>query len=132
MAKLDPFAAEIVKLVRNMSDEAILDLVRNQLGVVTATASPARAPKRKRPQRNALARQEALVAIEAAVNGSHGMSAGEIAAATAISKTRLSGLVKELKDAGRIHMAGERRFARYAGDENTAQAANMAARGNTA
>ena len=38
---MDPFSAEIVKLVRNMSDEAILALVKNQLGRVSSSASAA-------------------------------------------------------------------------------------------
>ena len=39
MAKLDPFSAQIVKLVRNMPDDAILELVRNQLGVLPGAAA---------------------------------------------------------------------------------------------
>jgi len=41
MATLDAFSKQIVKLVRNMPDEAILDLVRNQLGAVSASATSA-------------------------------------------------------------------------------------------
>ena len=42
MSKLDPFSAQIVDLVRHqMSDEAILELVRNQLGAVGAKGSSA-------------------------------------------------------------------------------------------
>jgi ribosomal protein S25 len=39
MAKLDPFSAQIVKLVRNMPADAILELVRNQLGVLPGAAA---------------------------------------------------------------------------------------------
>ncbi len=52
MAKLDPFSAQIVKLVRNMPDDAILELVRNQLGVlpgsVAAEVATAPAPTRRK------------------------------------------------------------------------------------
>ena len=45
MASIDPFSAEIVRLVRNMSDEAILALVKNQLGNVKgASLLPGREP----------------------------------------------------------------------------------------
>ncbi len=46
MSVSDPFAAEIVKMVRSMPDEAILDLVRERLGM-TGGAAPARRPARR-------------------------------------------------------------------------------------
>lgn len=51
MATTDAFSAQIVKLVRNMPDEAILALVKNQLGAITGTAGLAVAPRRGRPPR---------------------------------------------------------------------------------
>ncbi len=57
MAKLDPFSAQIVTLVRNMSDDAILELVRNQLGVehgaatLTVAAAVAPTPQKRRRRR---------------------------------------------------------------------------------
>ena len=56
MANTDAFSAQIVDLVRNMPDEAILALIKNQLGSVTSvsvlsTTTPAR--RRGRPPRAA-------------------------------------------------------------------------------
>jgi hypothetical protein len=53
MASLDPFSAQIVQLVRNMPDDAILALVRNQLGAVTGAAAVVApmAKKRGRPKK---------------------------------------------------------------------------------
>ena len=54
MAKLDPFSAQIVKLVRHMPDDAILELVRNQLGVLpgavptVSVSAPAPKPVRRK------------------------------------------------------------------------------------
>lgn len=50
MTKLDAFSAQIVRMVRNMPDQAILELVRNQLWVIapslagaSSSSEPARA-----------------------------------------------------------------------------------------
>ncbi len=48
MAPLDPFSAEIVRAVRAMSDNAILALVKNQLGNVPGAAAAAAAGGRRR------------------------------------------------------------------------------------
>ena len=44
MARLDPFTAQIVQLVRSMSDDAILALVRDRLGVVAQALDVAPMP----------------------------------------------------------------------------------------
>ncbi|MFH1604035.1 MAG: hypothetical protein ABIH03_09015 [Pseudomonadota bacterium] len=158
MAKLDPFTAQIVKLVRNMPDEAILELVRNQLGgvvaevaVASAPAAPAkrRGPKRRReaaktapavktdaratvaqaPKRRSSAdRKKVLFAVERAVKTSKGLSASEIASRTKFPQSRVTTAVRELKAAKRIFQGGDRRFARYAGDARTAKQASLTAR----
>jgi hypothetical protein len=59
---MDPFSAEIVALVRRMSDEAILALVRNQLEAVSSLASgssSAGRARRGRPPGRAAARKAA-------------------------------------------------------------------------
>jgi hypothetical protein len=73
MAKLDPFSAQIVQLVRKMPDEAILALVRGQLGVVTDEAAPVVAVaqrklrgRRGRPKAAVKAPVAATVAVKAA------------------------------------------------------------------
>jgi hypothetical protein len=146
MAKLDPFSAQIVDMVRRMPDEAILALVRGQLGIEAGDTEPAIMParskaratrgatvKRKasagRPKkRTTLERQKVLSAVERAVKAAKGLSASEVAKATGIGQVRVATALRELKLAKRIHQGGDRRFARYAGDRKTAEAASLHAR----
>lgn len=153
MPKLDAFSQQIVDLVRQMPDEAILELVKNQLGVVTgsdapsasngATSSGSRTTKRKAKatrkkkrsgrkggSRSSAAREEAMASVESAIKSSKGMSASQIATKTKLPQSRVSSLVRELKAQGRIHQGGDRRFARYAGDAKTAKKASEDARNN--
>jgi Replication protein A C terminal len=156
MAKLDPFSQQIVEMVRNMSDEAILELVRNQLGmfegsgsVVAASATVAsarstqkrsnkaagkrRTTRKKGGSRASSAqRAELLTSVERVIKGAKGLSASEIAKKTKLPQSRVASLVRELKKAKRIHQGGDRRFARYAGDAKTAQKASITARKNAA
>lgn len=156
MAKMDPFSAQIVQLVRRMPDEAILALVRGQLGVVAEEPVPAATPgptrvRKARPKKKAkaarvtkatgaaakkgrakkrtsAARQKVLTAVERAVKSSKGLSASEVARATGIGQVRVATALRELKLARRIYQGGDRRFARYAGDRKTADAASLHAR----
>lgn len=63
MPKLDPFSAQIVQLVREMPDEAILELVRNKLGaegeVVATAAAPATRAKTTRRKKASSKRKAA-------------------------------------------------------------------------
>jgi hypothetical protein len=71
MATTDAFSAQIVSLVRNMSDEAILALVKNQLGAVAAAVPlVAGARRRGRPPRAAAASAPAAGAAPAAAKPS--------------------------------------------------------------
>jgi hypothetical protein len=158
MAKLDPFSAQIVQLVRRMPDEAILALVRGQLGVVSDAAAPpvtvgpsrlhlrrgrpkavkapvatkvvAKATKKVgRPKkRTSAARQRVLAAVERVVKASKGLSASQVARATGIGQVRVATALRELKLGKRIHQGGDRRFARYAADPRTAEQASLDAR----
>ncbi len=165
MAKLDPFTAQIVKLVRNMPDDAILELVRNQLGaehgVATLTVATPAAPtptKRRRRSKKTVkakvvakvaaaskkstrkkrapakkratseARQKLLSTVERVIKSSKGLSASEISKRSRLPQTRVAAAVRELKSSRRIFQGGDRRFARYAGDVRTAQAASVNAR----
>jgi hypothetical protein len=158
MAKLDPFSAQIVQLVRSMPDEAILALVRGQLGVVPEAAAPVvtvavgrprgrggrskaaavkavavvkPAHKVGRPKkRTSAARQRVLAAVERVVKASKGLSASEVARATGVGQVRVATALRELKLAKRIHQGGDRRFARYAADARTAEQASLDARRN--
>jgi len=156
MAKLDPFSAQIVQMVRRMPDEAILALVRGQLGIETeestpTVVSPARGgTRRARPKkataattkttvkrtakagrpkkRTSVERQKVLSAVERTVKAAKGLSASQVASATGIGQVRVATALRELKLAKRIHQGGDRRFARYAGDRKTAETASLNAR----
>ena len=158
MARLDPFSAQIVQLVRSMPDEAILALVKGQLAMVTEGAAPdlaqlrGRSGRRARTERGAeaarqpavkggkkagrpkrrtsAARQKVLAAVERAVKGSKGMSASDVARATGIGQVRVATALRELKLGKHIFQGGDRRFARYAGDARTAEQASLDARRN--
>jgi hypothetical protein len=153
----DAFSAQIVELVRNMPDDAILELVKNRLGmapfrglgrhaqVATRRGSPARgaasaktkravpAEKRRagRPRRTATLseeRKETLDVVERVVKASNGLSASEVARSAAIPQPRAAAALKELKLEKRIFQGGDRRFARYAGDAKVAETASLTAR----
>lgn len=196
----DAFTAQIVKLVRQMPDDAILALVRDQLGLVKAHVAGAvsvAAPGRKRgrkPGRPAKAKpaakpkaapvakaaapvkavaapvakaapvkaapakaakvapakrgpkpgapkkagtrirrsgaelQKALEVIERAVKAGRGLAVGQIVKSTGMKKASVVAALKELRGAKRIFLAGDRRFARYAGDARTAELASTTAR----
>ncbi len=152
----DAFSAQIIELVRRMPDEAILELVKNRLGMAPfrsltqqaraprnrAARAAASGPKSKRratqatprggqPRRTtplSQERQETLESVERVVKASTGVSASEVAKASGIPQPRAAAALKELKLEKRIFQGGDRRFARYAGDTKVAEAASLAAR----
>ena len=152
----DAFSAQIVELVRRMPDEAILELVKNRLGMAPfrelgqnvrgrggrAARSQAAEPKSKvrvettkrrapRPRRAATGvqeRKETLESVERVVKSSSGVSASEVARAAGVPQPRAAAALKELKLEKRIFQGGDRRFARYAGDAKVAEEASLAAR----
>ncbi|MFT3774044.1 MAG: hypothetical protein QM820_52430 [Minicystis sp.] len=154
---MDAFSAQIVKFVREMPDDALLELVKQKLGVLgaavdrangkrkgsTAAVVPAGAEKAKgkrpatrekrraAPARRATVsadRQGLLDSIERIVKAGAGLSASDVAKAAGIPQTRAAAALKELKLAKRIFQGGDRRFARYAGDTKTAEQASSLAR----
>lgn len=160
MATTDAFSAQIVELVRKLPDEAILELVKHQLGALgvsplrglspaagrrrsiaarlVETAKPKRAVQslKRRPGRPrktpALSeeRRGTLDNVERVVKASAGMSASDVAKSAGIPQPRAASALKELKLAKRIFQGGDRRFARYAGDAKTAEQASVTARKN--
>ncbi len=56
------------------------------------------------------------------------MAVSEVARAAGIPPSRATAAIKELKIAKRVFQGGDRRFARYAGDPRSAQAASELAR----
>ena len=174
MSKIDPFSAQLVALVRSMPDEAILALVRDQLGAVAAPAKkratkpapkkvvkrvvrktrkkvakrvakkPAKAAPKKRvvkkaakkkavkkaraPRGTTAARAQQLAKVEKFVKSSKGVSLAQVAAATKLSKPQAAGVIRALKQDGKIHQGGDRRFARYGASKKAAEKASLAAR----
>lgn len=187
MATQDAFTSQILALVRRMPDDAILALVKNQLGALiggaagvalapkrgrkpgrpakakakAATPAPAPKPKAKakskkpavkaakapsavkaapkvakaspkkaggRIRRSGAELQKALEIVERAVKNSKGVAVGQVVKATGMKKASVAAALKELRSGRRIFLAGDRRFARYAGDARTAEAASSAAR----
>ena len=148
MPKLDAFSAQLVSLVRQMPDEALLALVKNQLAGVDAGAAAETTPKKvgarrtarrakaKAPRgvrapvtRGSNARRAALVeAVEKFVLGSKGVGLADVATAVGVSKDQAKSALKQLKAAGRIAYGGDRKYARYAADAKTALAASKSAR----
>lgn len=146
---MDAFSAQIVKFVREMPDEALLELVKQKLGVLGAAVgrrnaaeagSPARAAglksaraageKLSAPPASPAERQRMLDDVERIVKGGAGLSASDVARAASLPQTRAAAALKELKLAKRICQGGDRRFARYAGDAKTAEQASDTARKN--
>lgn len=152
MAQLDAFSAQIVKFVREMPDEALLELVKQKLGVLgigrgaaqaqkleltakethkrgaaSAKRRPAQ-PRRGAPIPYAAEKQVMLDKVEEVVKGGSGMSASEVARAAGIPQNRAASALKELKLGKKIYQGGDRRFARYAGDLKTAEQASAHAR----
>jgi hypothetical protein len=152
MARLDAFSAQIVKFVREMPDEALLELVKQKLGVLgpggknhhrmAVQVVPAairggkgsrveiakRSRSASRPIPASAERQELLDSVERVVKAGVGLSASEVARAAGVPQPRAALALKELKLSKRIFQGGDRRFARYAGDAKTAEQASTSAR----
>jgi hypothetical protein len=153
MARMDAFSAQIVKFVREMPDEALLDLVKQKLGVLGVPAgrrgamwampaalatAPGRSKGKGSPVKRSRAsvrraapsaeRQGLLDSVERVVKASSGVSASDVARLVSIPQSRAAAALKELKLAKRIFQGGDRRFARYAGDLKTAEHASTSAR----
>jgi hypothetical protein len=103
-----------------------------------AAAAPAAkrgaAPAKRKPGRPkktaalSAERQDVLNTVERIVKSGNGVSASEVARQAGIPQTRAAAALKELKLAKRISQGGDRRFARYAGDQKTAEQASINAR----
>lgn len=145
MARMDAFSAQIVKFVREMPDEALLELIKQKLGVPgsrdavrlipvtkgkpsTAAARPSVSSRARRPAPLSAERRGLLDNVERVVKAGSGLSASDVARLAGIPQTRAAAALKELKLARRIFQGGERRFARYAGDAKAAEQASVAAR----
>lgn len=150
---------KIAQMVRDMSDEEIVKLVGQQLGQGSSAAvSPgnsrsvapvARRRKAGRPAGKKAAKKaekktapkkgnsepladETAKAVAKFVKRSKGVSVAEVAAKFELEKPAAASILKRLFVGQAISRGGERRFTRYAGDEDTAKLASLRARGKTA
>lgn len=139
---MDAFAKQLVDMVRQLPDDAILDLVKNHLDGVGAPEPSPRSSQSRTPQapaptksrrtrgkrRSSASRAKLEQAVLAFVHDSDGVAVSEVAAAVGAPKTRVAPVLRTLRDAGTIHQAGDRRFARYGKTKAIAKAASNRAR----
>ncbi|MCA9617393.1 MAG: hypothetical protein KC731_00130 [Myxococcales bacterium] len=136
---MDSFSKHLVEMVRQLPDEAILELVRshlehgNEIGetrMATTSSTPAKKPRAEatRRRRSSTSRAKLKEAVLQAVTNSDGMALSDVAEAVGASKARVQPLLRALKDEGAIHLAGDRRFARYGRTRAIAKAASKGAR----
>jgi hypothetical protein len=151
MTTLTPFAKQLVTMVRQMPDEAVLELVRNHLtnggelnasgwsgngrstgsgwtGTGRATSSkPKAARAEKTGRRSAADRAKLEQSVLATILASTGVSLGDVAAKLGAPKPQLAATIRALKAEGKIKQGGERRLARYAKTQAAADKASRAA-----
>ena len=147
---------KVVDMVRGMPDDELFALVRGEIlgggGKVakssgfthplagTPSAPAAKLPAKSKPGKAKSKRKSHgvrgqkrdgfLAAVEAVVKAGKGMSASQITAKVKAPQPRVAAVLRDLKLAGRICQGGERRFARYAADQKTADAKSKADRKN--
>lgn len=150
---VDAFQARLEELVRRTAEQLAQDvtaliLERLGIGAPVATLAAARTTKRRAPAQGreptrvvssgpikkrgrapSTDRAEHLQAVERVVAASQGVGLGQIEKETGLSRATISSALRALKDEGRIHMGGNRRFARYASTQALADQASRAARG---
>src|SRR5262245_59966099 len=131
------FARELIKMVRSLPDEVLLELVRHQFDGHASAApqrtsirvnTPPKARVKRRGRATSADREQLPVLVERLVKGSRGLSSTEIANMVKAATPRVQSVLRELKHAKRIFQAGDRRFARYADDAETAKLASANAR----
>jgi hypothetical protein len=118
------FVAALATYVRSLPDDAILELVRQRLGegadrvgVQAKAAAPG-------PRARATGGGDLLARVEDVVRGSRGMALAEVARALKESdKRRVGTALRTLRAQGRVACAGDRRGARWAGNQAVADAA---------
>ncbi|MEZ4446352.1 MAG: hypothetical protein R3B72_45155 [Polyangiaceae bacterium] len=126
MTKHTSFEKHLIDMVRQMPAEALLELVKHELGVIGA-AKASSAPRRAR-QTATSGKALTDVAVLEVVKASEGMALGEVAAAVGAEKLPTRNALKRLMKRGAMYMAGERRYARYATTSAMAKAASRRAR----
>lgn len=132
MSQLNAVQAALVKSIRGLSDQEILNLARTGLGEGSArtksggngggtTAGASRKPR--------TTIDEATVEkVKAFVHASTGVAVSEVATGCKIEKSIAGLCLKKLVASGDVKTAGERRFMRYAKTVKVAQQAEKAAR----
>jgi hypothetical protein len=153
MTNPTPFAQQLVSMVRQMPDEAILDLVRNHLesgelawlghggaGRKSGWSGAGRAETKQvsstKPKKGGAAKAKRVGSVDRAtlrksvlttILSSAGVSLGDVAAKLSAPKPQVAAAIRLLKAEGKIQQGGERRLARYAKTKTAAKKASRAA-----
>ena len=120
-----PAAVEAMEQMRGVTKKPTKKASKKK--VVTRVAKKV-AKKTRAPRATSAARARIVAEVEKVVKASKGVSLSDVVAATGLNKNRAAAAIRTLKHAGKIHQAGDRRFARYAGNKKTAALASKAAR----
>lgn len=110
-----------------ISPAAKLDAPKRAPAELARTTTNARPAKPNAPTRR-LSHVDALDEIVRIVRESNGIAIKEIVAMTRLKRAHVAQLMRKLRRTKRIHLAGDRRFARYASSAKSAKRASDAAR----
>lgn len=91
-----------------------------------AAAAPVAAPQKRRASGED--RASVVDKVLRVVSSRDGVAVGDVVKATGLDRGPVAAALKSLKEEGRIHMGGTRRFARYAASQAAADRASEAAR----
>ena len=144
---MNTFQTQIVKMVRDLPDDALLDLVRAEMGNGLAAKSaangasrvrvaasddnsPAKPKRARRPRKRAVytpaLAEKVLHAVKIARRG---VSTGEVEEYTKLQRTMVQRALGELVGDKKLAQFGKRRFSRYATTKALAKKASLKAAG---
>jgi hypothetical protein len=96
-----------------------------------AKAAPAKKAAAAAPQKRRASGEDRATVVDKVlrvVTSRDGVAVGDVVKATGLDRGPVAAALKSLKEEGRIHMGGTRRFARYAASQAAADRASEAAR----
>jgi hypothetical protein len=118
------FAEAIASYVRALPDDALLELVRERLQQVGGEGAPERAAPESAPPARPARGSDLAARVEEVVRRSGGIALADVARGVGeADKRRVATVLRSLRAQGRVACAGDRRTARWARDQATADAA---------
>lgn len=141
---MNTFQAQIVKMVREMPDDALLDLVRAEMSSGKSLSFPPRAKAEERPtmatprkrvrvrnvkakaKRRAFDPKSTEKVLHAVKIAKRGVAIGDLEGYTKLPRSHVQRALGELLKGKRLFRAGDRRFTRYATTKAAAQKAAKA------